>query len=358
MRQTLQSIAIASMLTAFSISAGQADLLNASYINTQPAPFGSLTETMATTYGSTKFNRFNIMGLSFCDPADTGCTPYNPVQWGGQPIMTYSNDSEGNPTWAAASPDAAKIVAALKFGGASVYASIVGGNTVPYLIALDAGQGTATANTCAEKGPDVNTRACAAFYLSEAFTAYGTDGLDIDIESDWSSPRQYTDAQASEAFETLLDSLTENGTIQPPFGMSFAPYYDKASNPVSASTTAGACVYKKYGITGYIDARQYYAGGTQGTTLDGLYTDVQNLLATLSDYPCPDGSTLNLASTAVSSWSACRPIRCWDSNFRSAAGRTTASTSTKGAIRTALRKLQTWLPVTPLRMETRSQPSA
>lgn len=297
MRHTFQSIAIAAMLTASSISASQADLLNASYINTQPAPFGSLTLKMATTYGNTKFNRYNIMGLTFCDPAGPGCTPYNPVQWGGQPMMTYSNDSEGNPTWTAASTDAAKIVATLKSGGASVYASMVGGNTVPYLIALDTGQGTASAANCAENGPDVNTRACAAFYLAEAFTAYGIDGLDIDIESDWSSTPQYTDRQASAAFVVLLDSLTDKGTTQPLFGMSFAPYYDNKQNPISASTTEGACAYQKFGITDYIDARQYYAGGTRGTTLDSLYSDVQNLLEKLSDYSCPGGSTLHLASS-------------------------------------------------------------
>ncbi|MEO9526333.1 hypothetical protein [Roseibium sp.] len=292
-----KAIAAAAMLFASSLSAAHADLLNASYINTQPQPFGTLSLTMAKTYGGTKFNRFNIMGLTFCDPDASGCEVYNPVHWGDQPIMAYSTGTGGEGNWTAASPDAVAVVKALKAGGASVYASMVGGNTVPYLNALADDQGTAGAANCAENGPDVTKRACAAFYLTQAFAAYGVDGLDIDIESDWSSPPQYSGAEATAAFEILLSGLTDGGTAEPSFGMSFAPYYDSAADPVSASTTAGACVYKKYGITGYIDARQYYAGGTRGITLDSLYDDVDTLLSTLSGYPCTPEVSLDLATS-------------------------------------------------------------
>jgi hypothetical protein len=259
--------------------AALAQKLNAAYVNDQPEPFGGVTAATAATYGATRFNRFNVMGLHYrsdpgCDGGSgNGCANANPIHFSETPALTAA---WGVP---ASATGAVQIIAALKASGATVYATILGDHTTDYLAGLDTAPMVADAQVCGPGGSGIGNVNCAVFYLDKFLSAYGFDGLDIDLET--------FDATG---FETLLTGIGQSPAFRSSYGLSFAPYAD--DGPASISVLDGACVFKKNGITDYFNARQYYAGGIlwSGTVPDA----VDAILEKGKTFPCPDGQPLGL----------------------------------------------------------------
>lgn len=247
--------------------------LNAAYINDQPAPIGHLTDAQATRYGNTAFNRFNMMALSF-----HASQPANPVFFGNSPAL--SSDW----TVPATNQPAIGVIAKLKAGGAKVFASVLGSDSGDYLGGLETTSMQANGTICAAGGAGVGNINCTIFYLDKVLSAYGFDGLDIDIEGGDSS-----------GFGNLLSGIGQSAGFQARYGLSFAPYVDQRSWEPGIAVLNGSCLFQDNGLNDYLAARQYYAGGnvSKGT----VPNSVSNLLTTAQSFVCPDGSTLKLAAS-------------------------------------------------------------
>ena len=256
--------------------------LNAAYINDQPAPFGHLTDSQATSYGQTAFNRFNMMALSIGGSAWSNVNPHSLPPFSANPVLIGSIPALSDDwTVPAANQPAIATIAKLKANGAAVYASVLGSDSGNYLGALSTANLTPNSTVCAAGGSGVGNINCLVFYLDKVLSAYGFDGLDIDIEGG-----------AANGFGNLLSGIGQSSSFQASYGLSFAPYVDNGSWEPGIAVLNGSCLFQDSGLNDYLAARQYYAGGSEyGQTVPAA---VSSVLTQAQTFVCSGGSALAL----------------------------------------------------------------
>lgn len=282
-RRKIRSATAFGFILLLSISnCAWADKINAAYINTQPAPLGDLKLSTAQTYGATVFTRFNIMGLTYCPSG--GCTSEaekaNPIYWGSTQALA------ADWTVPAANQPAIAVLQALNPDGKKkLFASILGDQTSDYLGGLATTTLTPNATVCASGGIGVGNINCAIFYLDKFMSAYGIDGLDIDMET-----------PSTAGFTNLLAGMAASSTFPGKYALSFAPYVD-GSEYSAMFVQGGACAFQDNGITDYIAGRQYYSGGAIGfppTSVDAVVTTLTSELQQAGATTCNTSGKLKL----------------------------------------------------------------
>lgn len=273
-RRVFPGVIFALLLLWCTGSAAWAQKINAAYINTQPAPLGSLTLSTAQLYGTTMFNRFNIMGLKF-----SSCKTANPLAWGGQPVLP-------------ANQQAVAVIQALDPNSdKKIYATLIGEGTSECLGSLSTSPIQPNASVCGPGGSGVGNINCAVYYLDQFMSAYGIDGLDIDME-----------VFDTGGFTNLLAGIKASSTFLSKYGLSFAPYVD--GNTYSAVfVQGGACAFQDNGITNFVAGRQYYSGGSIGnpSTLktDSISNYLSQELAPPQSVQCEKSGALKLDASKM-----------------------------------------------------------
>jgi len=262
--------------------------INAAYINTQPVPLGNLKLSTATTYGSTAFTRFNIMGLTFCQKGSNGsCSnaaeAANPIYWGGTQVL------DANWNVPNSNQPALTILKALNpNGNKKLFASIIGSQSNNYLAQLSTNKITADASTCGSGGSGVNNIHCLLFYLDKFMNVYGINGIDIDLETG-----------NQQGFVNLLAAIGSNSAFSSTYALSFAPFAD-GNYKSAVYVQGGACVFQDNGLN-YIAGRQYYSGGAIGyppTSTEILVDTLKSEFASAKNTQCTN-STLRLDASSM-----------------------------------------------------------
>jgi hypothetical protein len=280
-RQIRSVVALGLMLLLSINNTAWANKINAAYINTQPVPLGDLKLSTAQTYGATVFTRFNIMGLTFC--SNDGCTSSdkaNPIYWGSKQALAADwTVPSGN------KPALAVLKALNPNNNKKLFASIIGTQSSDYLGGLSTKSITPNATVCGAGGTGVGNINCAVFYLDNFMTAYGIDGLDIDLETG-----------SATGFTNLLAGIAAGSTFLKKYALSFAPFAD-GSTYSAVYVQGGACAFQDNGITNYIAGRQYYSGGAIGyppTSVDAVVTTLTSELKQADTTTCNTSGKLKL----------------------------------------------------------------
>ncbi len=264
-----------------------ADKINAAYINTQPVPLGDLKLSTAQTYGATVFTRFNIMGLTFCpnDGCSSAAEKANPIYWGDGQTLTAD--------WAVPSTNQAALTVLQALNpnsGKKLFATLLGRKTSNYLASLSTTSLTPNATVCGLGGSGVGNIHCAVFYLDKFMTAYGINGLDLDLET------------GSElGFTNLLAGIAASSTFLSQYELSFAPFRDGATYS-AVYVQGGSCAFQDNGITKYTAGRQYYSGGAIGyppISVDAVTTKLTSELTLAGSTICNTSGKLKLDASAM-----------------------------------------------------------
>lgn len=285
-RQIRSTVALGLILLLSINNTAWADKINAAYINTQPVPLGNLNLSTAKTYGATAFNRFNIMGLTFCP--SNGCSSAesaNPIYWGNSQALAVDW------TVPSANKPAIAVLQALNPNkNKKLFASIVDSQTSNYLANLSTTPLTPNDTVCRSGGSGVNNINCAVFYLDKFMAAYGIDGLDIDIET-----------RSTTGFTNLLKGIRASSTFLSKYELSFAPYEDGPTYS-AVYVQGGACAFQDNGIKNYIAGRQYYSGGAIGyppTSVDAVASTLASELKQADATSCNTSGQLKLDASKM-----------------------------------------------------------
>ncbi len=282
-------ITLGLVILFFFSSTTWATKINAAYINTQPVPLGDLKLSTAQTYGKTVFTRFNIMGLTFCPKGSNGkCSSpaeaANPIHWGSPQVL-----DAGWKVPADNLPALAVLKALNPNNNKKLFASIIAGQSNDYLAQLSTSTIKANATVCGSGGSGVNNINCLLFYLDKFMSAYGIDGIDIDLESG-----------NQKGFINLLEAIGINSSFTSTYELSFAPYVDGSSNS-AIFVQGGACVFQDNKLK-YIAGRQYYSGGAIGyppNSTDTLVDTLTGEFKTAKTTKCNTSGSLNLESSSM-----------------------------------------------------------